>query len=112
MLIYLLEPVSSTAPRIASLREHDLFIYRNLSISILCPAQGYPAPKFRYGSLFQTFRLLFLRFLIEFNPLSIEPVSSTAPRIPSVMSRPLNVPMNQELSLLCPAQGYPAPKFR
>lgn len=43
-----IEPVSSTAPRIATLREHDLFIYRNLAISLLCPAQGYPAPIFRY----------------------------------------------------------------
>lgn len=41
-----------------------------------------------------------------------EPVSSTAPKIPSIMTKPYNMPMHSSLSILCPAQGYPAPNFR
>ncbi|XP_055906135.1 cell adhesion molecule Dscam2 isoform X21 [Eupeodes corollae] len=41
-----------------------------------------------------------------------EPVSSTAPKIPSVSARPITVSHFSSISILCPAQGYPAPNFR
>ncbi|XP_039227504.1 Down syndrome cell adhesion molecule-like protein Dscam2 isoform X39 [Drosophila yakuba] len=40
-----------------------------------------------------------------------EPVSSTAPKVPPLQSRPLVVSGHTDLSILCPAQGYPAPSF-
>lgn len=44
--------------------------------------------------------------------LFAEPVSSTAPKVPPLQSRPMIVPGHTDLSILCPAQGYPAPSFR
>ena len=41
-----------------------------------------------------------------------EPVSSTAPRTPSMIQKPIFIDSLLEISLLCPAQGYPAPSFR
>ncbi|XP_054089352.1 cell adhesion molecule Dscam2 isoform X45 [Zeugodacus cucurbitae] len=41
-----------------------------------------------------------------------EPVSSTAPKVPPVSARPLSVAHHSSISILCPAQGYPAPNFR
>lgn len=49
-----------------------------------------------------------LKLIVKF----IEPVSSTAPKIPSIMSKPYNMPVGVAVSLLCPAQGFPAPNFR
>ncbi|XP_073812144.1 Down syndrome cell adhesion molecule 1 isoform X18 [Musca autumnalis] len=41
-----------------------------------------------------------------------EPVSSTAPKVPPVSARPLTIKQTSSVSILCPAQGYPAPNFR
>lgn len=43
-----LEPVSSTLPKVSSKAKYDVIEYlRNSSVSLLCPAQGFPAPNFR-----------------------------------------------------------------
>ncbi|XP_050081292.1 cell adhesion molecule Dscam2 isoform X43 [Anopheles maculipalpis] len=41
-----------------------------------------------------------------------EPVSSTAPKTPSLTQKPIFVDPNSDLALLCLAQGFPAPNFR
>ncbi|XP_035901259.1 Down syndrome cell adhesion molecule-like protein Dscam2 isoform X43 [Anopheles stephensi] len=41
-----------------------------------------------------------------------EPVSSTAPKTPSLTQKPIFADPNSDLALLCLAQGFPAPNFR
>lgn len=44
----LIEPVSSTAPRIPSTAKFDMIQRKtSLTVSILCQGQGYPVPNFR-----------------------------------------------------------------
>lgn len=64
-----------------------------------------------YSSIFET-HLFDYRLIVKIPHNSIEPVSSTAPKIPSIMSKPYNMPAGVAVSLLCPAQGFPAPNFR
>uniref|UniRef100_A0A182WFX7 Down syndrome cell adhesion molecule n=1 Tax=Anopheles minimus TaxID=112268 RepID=A0A182WFX7_9DIPT len=42
----------------------------------------------------------------------LEPVSSTAPKTPSLTQKPIFADPNSDLALLCLAQGFPAPNFR
>lgn len=42
----------------------------------------------------------------------LEPVSSTPPKLSVIDARPMLAPLNQATSLVCPAQGFPAPAFR
>lgn len=165
-------------------------------MSILCPAQGYPAPSFRYSCFqsknhsmisanFQCFRFLFhwktilisrtdfvnvtkafchrrstfvgsarsinlasmprsrlsrtciqvsdglssrklLKYLwsnfsvflslslwiLKFEIIYSEPISSTPPKLSLFDTRPMSVLNGGSISILCPAQGYPAPAFR
>uniref|UniRef100_A0A182LVK9 Ig-like domain-containing protein n=1 Tax=Anopheles culicifacies TaxID=139723 RepID=A0A182LVK9_9DIPT len=41
-----------------------------------------------------------------------KPVSSTAPKTPSLTQKPIFADPNSDLALLCLAQGFPAPNFR
>ncbi|KRF98057.1 uncharacterized protein Dwil_GK22019, isoform T [Drosophila willistoni] len=41
-----------------------------------------------------------------------EPISSSAPKTPALVQKPLELQQARSISLLCPAQGYPAPSFR
>nr|2V5M_A Chain A, DSCAM [Drosophila melanogaster]4XHQ_A Chain A, Dscam [Drosophila melanogaster] len=41
-----------------------------------------------------------------------EPISSSAPRTPALVQKPLELMVAHTISLLCPAQGFPAPSFR
>lgn len=50
--------------------------------------------------------------VINFLKNILEPVSSTAPKVPPVSARPLSIKRETSVSILCPAQGYPAPNFR
>lgn len=117
-----LEPIGSVAPKVNS--GDDLKAVKaelNKSITLLCPAQAYPMPVFRLvrDGLFLSFffealsRLPFLRNDSPFlNYLWLEPISSTSPKIYSVDAHPTVVPQGAHMSILCPAQGYPAPSFR
>lgn len=42
----------------------------------------------------------------------VEPVSSTVPKLPEMIRKPIFLRRKLDVSLLCPAQGYPAPNFR
>jgi Down syndrome cell adhesion protein 1 len=43
------EPISSTLPKVSSHSKYDVINYKeNSSLAVLCPAQGYPVPYFRW----------------------------------------------------------------
>jgi hypothetical protein len=43
------EPISSTLPKVSSHSKYDVINYKeNSSLAVLCPAQGYPVPYFRF----------------------------------------------------------------
>ena len=50
-MIYILEPVGSSAPKFPSSTQSSLGTFRvqhQAAISLVCPAQGSPVPAFRY----------------------------------------------------------------
>lgn len=63
------EPISSTPPKMSTVDTRPVFYPSNYSFSLICPAQGYPAPSFRYfltklNFYFVLFRSFFCYFLI------------------------------------------------
>lgn len=100
----LLEPVSSTAPRLSSTAKIDLVSRKSLTpVTLLCQAQGHPVPSFR---LVERFMLLLL-FLI------LEPVGAKAPTFATdLQTVAFTRRIHQSFGLLCQAQAYPVPSFR
>lgn len=47
LLVQSSEPVGSVAPKIAGENIQIIRVYENKSLSILCPAQGFPTPVYR-----------------------------------------------------------------
>ncbi|KAL7294787.1 hypothetical protein TKK_0011721 [Trichogramma kaykai] len=77
------EPVGSVRPKLPSLDNlNSLVAPRNGSLTLLCPAQGFPVPSYR-------------------------PKFST-----SENSRTYTNKFNEPLVLFCPAQAFPVPNFR
>jgi hypothetical protein len=72
--------------------------------SLLCPAQGFPVPSFKYVT---SYRGLIL------SHLKIDPVASKAPAF-STTSHSVSFKMRfgEAFTLLCPAQGFPVPSFK
>jgi len=46
--IYFVEPISSSPPKINALTYKPNIVESMATTAILCPAQGYPAPSFRW----------------------------------------------------------------
>ncbi|KAL7736494.1 hypothetical protein ACLKA6_019693 [Drosophila palustris] len=109
-----LEPVGSVAPKVDIKDEINYArAALNQSLAIVCPAQSYPVPSFRYvpfqhSALWGFFWDFFLRlFKIA------EPVGSVAPKVdPNDRIKWVDKPKGVSLSLLCPAQSYPTPAAR
>jgi len=95
-------------------------------MTLLCPAQAYPAPLFRWAFIISVRLRLTLHLRLGKNinpnpnvqfcknlPVCIEPTSSTAPRFAtdSAVSSYKKV-TGRPMTLLCPAQAFPAPAFR
>lgn len=135
--MYWTEPTSSTAPRFASDSTNSKRV-TGRPFTLLCPAQAYPAPSFRYyiqgrplslslsasalllyranyNNVKSTIRervndaithvILICMFIVK------EPTSGSAPRFasdPTYSKRSAGRPV----TLLCPAQAFPAPLFR
>lgn len=71
----------------------------NSCVTVLCPAQAFPAPLFRY-------------FIYD-TLVSLEPVGRVSPKFPSMdSSRSFSALLNASLTILCPAQAFPVPLFR
>lgn len=100
----MLEPVSSTAPRLSSTAKIDLVSRKSLSpVTLLCQAQGHPVPSFRSVQLF----MLMLLFL------TLEPVGAKAPTFATdLQTVAFTRRIHQSFGLLCQAQAYPVPSFR
>lgn len=99
-----LEPVSGAAPKLTS---GDKLIsvesYSGASTTLLCPAQGYPVPSYRWGLCSEVFVVWFL-----------EPVGVKAPQVSTAQKTVVYFLANRgdNLALVCPAQGFPVPIFR
>lgn len=100
----MLEPVSSTAPRLSSTAKIDLVSRKSLlPVTLLCQAQGHPVPSFRLVGLFK----LMLLFL------TLEPVGAKAPTFATdLQTVAFTRRIHQSFGLLCQAQAYPVPSFR
>lgn len=110
-LIHLLEPLGKVRPNIPSFPT----VYSAKSaanVTLLCPAQAYPKPSYRY----------FPSYLVcsgkgtSINILLIffwEPVNSVIPRLFSGdKTRNADFRLSTVVTLLCPMQAYPTPNYR
>lgn len=50
--------------------------------------------------------------IANFVKLSVEPVGSTIPTFVSDMKGKARIASGKELTMLCPAQGFPVPTYR
>ncbi|KAM8712137.1 hypothetical protein ACLKA7_012632 [Drosophila subpalustris] len=109
-----LEPVGSVAPKVDIKDEINYArAALNQSLAIVCPAQSYPVPSFRYVP-FQHSALwgFFWEFFLCLLKIA-EPVGSVAPKVdPNDRIKWVDKPKGVSLSLLCPAQSYPTPAAR
>lgn len=111
---------------------HDRFSLLDVkigsNINLLCPAQAYPTPVFRWGSFKAiTFRyhgainlLIFFESLGCLRKLNIhnhllvtEPVGSVSPKKNTGDDiKVIAAAQGRNIGILCPAQAYPTPVFR
>ena len=96
-----LEPIGGAAPKFAhELKGSLIFKKFSESISLSCPAQGFPIPAFRW-----------VIFLSEI--YFVEPIGGSAPKFAHESKGSILLKNNEEvISLSCPAQGFPVPAFR
>ncbi|KAJ4435738.1 hypothetical protein ANN_18355 [Periplaneta americana] len=132
------EPIGSTAPKFPSSNKINAFEKLiGETMVVFCPAQGFPLPAFRQliimpaykpikeqsshshlsPNLFaRGFKYVKLKKNFEINSYLVspsEPVGSSAPKFPTIdKSRGFEAKVNQNSTLLCPAQGFPVPVFR
>ena len=100
LFIYFLEPVGSSLPKFSSTSNSlgNFDIDEQSTYNLNCPAQGSPAPNFRWDN----FLFLFL-----------DPVGSSGPKFStSADSATFTIPSKIAHSLTCPAQGSPMPQYR
>jgi hypothetical protein len=126
---FFVEPTSSSAPRFASESYVGFQLRKSsgMAINLLCPAQAFPAPLFRWitldsHTLFEARgggRFCSNAFCINSNSIApllccdAEPTSSSAPRFASESyGFVLRKSSGMAFNLLCPAQAFPAPLFR
>ncbi|CAG9119517.1 unnamed protein product [Plutella xylostella] len=89
------EPVGRVPPKFASAMTTSGFSFHQASsLALLCPAQAFPAPMYRFD-------------------LVLEPVGRVSPKFASVLTGTMfDVRKNQSYALQCPAQAFPVPLFR
>ena len=101
-----LEPIGGASPKFAHKSKGSiLFQELDQSMSLSCPAQGFPVPAFRLVEKH------FLRIQIELSFL--EPIGGAGPKFAHESKGSILVKeLSQAISLSCPAQGFPVPAFR
>ena len=107
LIFFCSEPIGSSVPKFASADRSHTFNYGQLqSISLLCQAQGFPLPAFRYLIKSQFSDTTIFR-------LPIEPIGSAGPKF-NIKDKfnVFNTEIGAMFALLCPAQGLPLPAFR
>ena len=128
---------SGTISRTAGINE--AFITQHQEVALLCPVQGSPVPQFRYTLIINFVKLsqfhilcrasissfganlqqvISILTLLMFYVLVFEvslfsaSESGTISRTTGIRSFEAFISQHQAVSLLCPVQGYPVPKFR
>lgn len=77
-------------------------------VVLLCPAQGFPVPTYRYIYQWKRSKQFFFYILV-----SLEPVGSKAPAFTGTLKGVwMEAKGDTHAVLFCPAQGYPVPSFR
>ncbi|CAB3223434.1 unnamed protein product [Arctia plantaginis] len=109
------EPVGRVPPKFPSASTTSGYQFSELStISVLCPAQAYPAPMYRTGFPGPTIQVN-IRITKEQNEIlsPLEPVGRVSPKFTTGdKSRAFDANGGESITMLCPAQAYPAPAFR
>ena len=103
------EPIVSKPPTLSTDDKFAWFINRPIEnhLALLCRAQGYPIPLYRYF----TYLLYNMLRIFEFSIL--EPIGSKSPTFSTDDKLSWYVrTVRQSLNLLCPAQAFPVPVFR
>ena len=97
--LFVSEPVGTVLPKFPTTDNSRGFVSRDGdSVTLLCPAQGFPVPLYRYG--------------IDISVvLLVEPLGKVRPNIPNIPTV-YGVRGLANVALLCPAQAYPAPSYR
>lgn len=102
---FILEPVGRVPPKFTTGDKSRAFDANGGdSVTLLCPAQAYPAPAFRYINRHE--------FNISLCNLFLEPLGSAAPKVAMKMIDITEASLSNTVTLLCPAQAFPVPIFR
>lgn len=108
-----LEPFSSTLPKVSSKSKYDVIEYKtNSTLAVTCAAQGFPVPIFR---LVNSMHVITFRYRLALIYLLKEPLGTRRPTLVSDVKGiriTIEKPLSTVISLLCQAQGFPAPSFR
>lgn len=120
-----LEPVGSKAPAFTgTLKGGWMEAEGDSHVVLLCPAQGFPVPTYRYileninrekaKQFFKPVLFFFFFFFFTFTVLApLEPVGSKAPAFTGALKGVwMEAKGGTHAVLFCPAQGYPVPSFR
>ncbi|KAM8712136.1 hypothetical protein ACLKA7_012631 [Drosophila subpalustris] len=115
------EPVGRVSPKFpTTLTSSSFTSAANDSLTLLCPAQAYPAPLFSVGPRLISGNDIKVVQYAANHPITLlcpaqsypMPMFSVGPRLTSGdESRILKVHMEHSATLLCPAQAYPVPFF-
>lgn len=109
-----LEPVGSKAPAFTgTLKGGWMETEGDSHVVLLCPAQGFPVPTYRYISENINREKVLKPVFFFFNILALEPVGSKAPAFTGTLKGVwMEAKGDTHAVLFCPAQGYPVPSFR
>ncbi|KAI4496433.1 hypothetical protein M0804_000243 [Polistes exclamans] len=118
---YVSEPVGSVRPKFPTIDDSRSFrTTMDGSVTLLCPAQGFPVPLYKnFGLEIRVFycalRVSVSNVLVELECCSYtyEPVGSVRPKFPAMSN--INGFMTYQggsMTLLCAAQGFPVPSHR
>ncbi|KAF7418155.1 hypothetical protein HZH68_000808 [Vespula germanica] len=108
----LIEPVATRKPKFST--ESKITSYERVidhDTTLLCPAQGFPVPTYR--RIVFSCHVPILLFVSLGNLTIVEPVATKKPKFSSdAKFAGYDRVVDQDLTLLCPAQGFPVPTYR
>ncbi|KAL2741315.1 Down syndrome cell adhesion molecule-like protein Dscam2 [Vespula maculifrons] len=112
LFLSVLEPVATRKPKFST--ESKITSYERVidhDTTLLCPAQGFPVPTYR--RIVFSCHVPILLFVSLGNLTIVEPVATKKPKFSSdAKFAGYDRVVDQDLTLLCPAQGFPVPTYR
>ncbi|KAL2740305.1 Down syndrome cell adhesion molecule-like protein Dscam2 [Vespula squamosa] len=111
-ILTIVEPVTTKKPKLSSdfkMAWYDRIVDQDLTL--FCPAKGFPVPTYR--RIVFSCHVSIVLFVSLGNLTIVEPVATKKPKFSSDSKfAGYDRLVDQDLTLLCPAQGFPVPTYR